>query len=90
MRGSHEIESASVLADRWATWCGEKSQWVKWMRRFAALGGQVCDWGGVPQCHSSIGLTFELFAPDGTKLECEYRLKDIRAAVRLLENFSNG
>jgi len=51
------------------------------MRDFAAAGGLCRYWCGMPGSASAIPLTFALFAPDGTKLECKYRLKDIIAAT---------
>ena len=76
------IVPASQVADDWEAWCGE-TQWTKKLREFGSLGGLVRWWSGYPQSRSAIPLTFELFLADGTKCECEYRLKDIRAAIEL-------
>jgi hypothetical protein len=72
------------MADTWAAYSGE-SAWTKAAREFGDLGGLAQYWSGIPGSKSAIGLTFALFAPDGTKLPCEYRLKDIRSAIALLK-----
>lgn len=79
-----EIVPAADVADSWATWCGE-NRWTKAMRSFGSLGGKCQWWCGYPQSASAVPLTFALFAPDGRKLLCNYRLKDIVAAIAELE-----
>lgn len=78
------MESANIIANDWADWCGENTPWVKALREFASFGGLVTWWCGYPQSKSAIPLTFSLHRLDGTKLPCAYRLKDIRAAVAIL------
>lgn len=81
----HALRPAGELADRWADYGGE-SAWTRAMRRFAELGGLVRDYGGMPQSRSAIPLTFTLHRPDGSQFPDQaYRLKDIRAAIALLE-----
>src|SRR4029077_20634176 len=78
------IEPARNVAHEWSLWCGD-NRWTKALARFNELGGFVQWWSGYPQSASAIPLTFTLFAPDGTRLECSYRLKDILAAIATLE-----
>lgn len=73
------------IAARWEAWCGETA-WSRSLREFGALGGRIQYWCGMPRSASSIPLTFALFRPDGTKFDCDYRLKDIRAAVAELSS----
>lgn len=80
------VEAADALAERWESWCGP-TKWSAELRRFGRAGGRVVDWGGVPQSKSSIGLTFELVAPDDSRLPCQYRLRDITAAANTLERW---
>jgi hypothetical protein len=68
----------------WAAWCGD-SQWTRALRRFHEMGGQCEYWCGRPHSHSAIPLTFTLYDRNGVKLPCNYRLKDIRAAIAHLE-----
>jgi hypothetical protein len=81
------IQAAANVAAIWEDYQGETA-WTKSMREFGSLGGLVQYWCGMPRCASSIPLTFALFAPDGTKLECSYRLKDIHAAIATLKTAS--
>lgn len=78
--GAPPIQPASEVAELWEEYGGE-TKWSKTLREFGALGGLVQYWSGMPQSASAIPLTFALFAPDGTKLASNYRLKDIRAAI---------
>lgn len=82
------VQSATIVAGGWAEWCGDDNRWVKAMREFGELGGQSQWWCGMPSCASAIPLTFTLVAPDGQKLECNYRLKDITAAVTFLKQLT--
>lgn len=75
-----EIQPASVVAEIWRGYGGD-TPWTAALDEFAALGGRVQYWCGMPRCASAIPLTFALFAPDGRQLECNYRLKNIRAAI---------
>lgn len=75
------IQPASEVADYWARWCGEDTQWVKRLREFGELGGLVRWWCGYPKSASAIPLAFVLFTPDGSELPGNSRLKDIRAAI---------
>ena len=78
-------ESVDETLAWWIRWNGE-TQWVKLLRRFGELGGKIIDWTGAPpQSASAIPLCFSLFTPGGQKIESASRLKDIRAAVALLE-----
>lgn len=76
-----KIENAARMADIWAGWCGDDSAWCKAAREFGALGGLAQYWSGMPRSASAIPLTFALYRPDGSKLPCSYRLKDIKAAI---------
>jgi hypothetical protein len=78
------IERPDAIADFWEQWCGD-TPWSRSLRRFGELGGKIQYWCGVPRSHSAIPLTFALYAPDGTELPCNYRLKDIKAAIKTLE-----
>lgn len=77
------IENASYMADEWARYGGECT-WTMAAREFGALGGLAQYWCGMPRSSSAIPLTFALFTPGGERMECNYRLKDIRAAIAVL------
>ena len=72
-----------VLED-WIAWAGETA-WTKALREFGASGGLIVYWCGMPQCASAIPLAFTLHRPDGSRLPCDNRLKDIRAAIKILK-----
>lgn len=74
----------TILAARWEAWCGD-TKWSRAMMDFAAAGGMVQDWGGMPQSSSAIPLTFDLFLPDGSEFPGKYRLRDIQEATRLAQ-----
>ena len=74
-----------ATASAWEGWCGV-SQWSIALREFGALGGQCESFGGRPRSASAIGLTFALYRPNGSKLPCDYRLKDITDAIATLKN----
>ena len=71
------------LASEWRAWCGD-CPWTDLMHQFGELGGTSVWWCGYPRSRSAIPLTFTLIGPDGQKMPCDYRLKDIRAAVEQL------
>lgn len=75
---------AKLVAEDWRQYGGD-NPWTAALDRFGDLGGKVIWWCGYPRCASAIPLTFSLHMPDGTKAHCNYRLKDIRAAIALLE-----
>ena len=68
------------VADAWENWCGV-TKWSTSLREFGDLGGKILWWCGMPRSTSAIPLTFALYTPTGEKLYCDYRLKDIRAAI---------
>ncbi len=76
--------SGQEVSSSWDDWCG-KTSWSQTMQRFGELGGKVRWWGGMPRSASAIPLCFELYTSDGRKIEGGSRLKDIHAAVRMLE-----
>lgn len=77
------IEPAHHVADVWEKY-GGPTPWSKAMREFGHLGGLCQYWCGMPRSASAIPLTFSLFTPDGRKFNCDYRLKDILAAIKEL------
>ena len=79
------IENPDNIAELWEAWCGE-TEWSRSLRRFGELGGKIRYWCGMPRSASAIPLTFALFKPDNSELPCKYRLKDIKAAISLLES----
>lgn len=85
MNISGETDNVFDTAKAWVAWCGETS-WSKYLYRFGELGGKMIWWGGYPQSVSAIPLCFQLFTPNGIELECNSRLKDIKAAIKYLEN----
>ena len=79
------LEHPDVIADFFASWCGETA-WSIELRRFGALGGLIRYWCGVPRSHSAIPLTFALHWPSGTPMHFDRdRLRDIKLACQLLE-----
>jgi len=80
-----DVESTAHL---WERWSDVAVKWANAIRDFAALGGQVEYWCGVPHSASAIPLTFGLYTPEGDELPCKYRLKDIRAAIAVLQSRS--
>ncbi|KKL57994.1 hypothetical protein LCGC14_2229800 [marine sediment metagenome] len=80
MADSVEVVSAQYVAERWEQWCGDTA-WSRAMREWAALGGKVIWWGGVPRSASAIPLCFVLIDATGSKMPGNSRLKDIQAAV---------
>ncbi len=82
------IKSCNDVAETWEAWCGETA-WSRNLRAFGKLGGQVNDFGGVPQSVSAIGLCFMLILPDGSEFPGNSRLKDIRAAVNFLKRITD-
>jgi hypothetical protein len=80
-----KIETVDDTITAWESW-GGPSKWTQQLRIFGDLGGKIQYWSGVPRSASAIPLTFALFAPDGTKLPCNYRLRDITNAISLLQN----
>lgn len=79
------IVPAADIAEVWRSYGGD-TPWTAALDEFGALGGLVQYWSGMPRCASAIPLTFALFSPDGEKLQCSYRLKDIIAATRLIRD----
>lgn len=75
-----------ATANFWENYSQAGVKWAVALREFGALGGRCEYWCGVPNSASAIPLTFSLYAPDGTKLPCRYRLKDIKAAITTLRN----
>lgn len=87
-RSTPPIGPVDDVADFWESYSGDTA-WVKALREFGRLGGQIQYWCGVPQSASAIPLTFGLFHPDGREIECDSRLKDIRAAIVLLREVTS-
>lgn len=78
-------EQPLLVALIWEAWNGETS-WSRALRRFGELGGRIKYWGGHPsKGKMTYPVRFELYGPDGTKLPCNSRLKDIKAAIAALE-----
>jgi len=77
------IEPPANVAHAWRAWCGD-TPWTRALEEFGRLGGLIQDWGGMPRSASAIPLTFARFDADGNELPCNYRLKDIRAAIESL------
>lgn len=75
------------IAELWERWCGE-TPWSISLREFAAAGGRIRYWCGMPRCASATPLTFSLHRSDGSELPCSYRLKDIKAAIATLRDES--
>ncbi len=72
------------IAYAWERWCGD-TPWSRAMRRLGELGCLIRWWGGMPQS-TLVPLCFEILLPNGNWFPCESRLKDLRAAVKYLEN----
>lgn len=85
--GRHRsFENPARLARFFEAWCGE-TPWSKQLRRLGELGGLVKHYCGVPRSASAIPLCFSILLPDGHEFPCDSRLKDLRAAVKYLENY---
>lgn len=78
------IEDPEATAAFWEQYIGDSS-WSRLLREFGRLGGKIQYWCGVPRSASAIPLTFSLHRPNGLELPCQYRLKDIRAAIETLK-----
>ena len=83
INGRMQPLTGQEVAGEWENWCGE-TPWSRAMREFGELGGTSVWWCGYPRSCSAIPLTFTLIAPTGEELYCDYRLKDIKAAVATL------
>jgi hypothetical protein len=90
MFAAPEIEHPCNVAAFFDRWSAKNKRWSAALREFGALGGKVEYWCGLPNCASAIPLTFGLYAPDGTELPCNYRLKDIHAAIEALRDCSHA
>jgi hypothetical protein len=73
-----------ATASFWESWSKASGKWAVALREFGALGGKCEYWCGVPNSASAIPLTFALYSPDGEKMPCDSRLKDIKAAIAVL------
>lgn len=78
-----DLEATAAL---WESWSSAGVKWAKALREFGALGGRCEYWCGLPNSASAIPLTFALYAPDGKQMPCNYRLKDIKAAIVALQD----
>lgn len=80
-----DIMIPADVAEAWEGWCGI-TPWSQLLRRFGELGGKVRWWCGYPQSASAIPLAFTLVMPDGSEFNGHSRLKDLKAAVAVLES----
>jgi hypothetical protein len=76
-----KVVCPSKVAAAWRYYGGD-SAWTKAMDAFAAAGGGVTYYGGMPTSRSAIPLCFRLFLPDGSPYGGSL-LRDIREATRL-------
>ncbi len=74
----------AAIAHAWERWCGD-TPWSRAARKLGELGGLIIWWCGYPQSASAIPLCFGILLPDGHEFPCDSRLKDLRAAVKYLE-----
>ena len=68
----------------WERWCGP-SPWSEALREFGSLGGYCEYWCGVPRSASAIPLCFALYDRKGREIPGNSRLKDIKAAIKILK-----
>jgi hypothetical protein len=84
-----DFDNPLEVAAFWVSWCGE-SAWSNALLDFAALGGKIKWWGGVPQSRSAIPLCFSLYDDESVELPSHSRLKDLKAAAMYLRGKAQG
>jgi hypothetical protein len=68
-------EDIDYVIEKWTEECGPKNRWIKALKGFAEMGGNIKWYSGYP--HTGAVMSFVLISPEGEELR-GHRLKDIQ------------